>query len=492
MRHYDTIVVGSGFGGSVLAARLAQAGERVLVLERGPWWGQGDGDARQPFPRGMRLGRFVRNVRLNRGRRSHEILLNRRGLFELHGFDHLWALSASGVGGGSLVYANGQGVPSPDYWGAFPPEVSAEDMAVHFKRADEVLNPGVLPDWRSRRHELDRALEASQLGETAPVELAVTFGPDPSRPEPVRNHAGVRQQTCRLCGDCVIGCPHRSKNTLDLTYLALAQRAGAVIRPLSEVSGIGSEQGRYRTRWVDHRSGKASAATSRRLVLAAGTLNTLRLLFAAGVAGVLTPLPDALGRNLSPNGDYASLLWRVKSARRPRVSSSTQFAATRTTPATGCSWARHQRRSTRCRCRRPCAGASGSRGSSSRWDATASFDGRAVRCDAGRSSNPEYFERVEATSRALAAHYEPRRAITNIPFGAASPTVATTHTVGGATMARRLEDAVVDHTGQVRGHAGLYIVDSSILAAPPGIPPSKTVLAMAERIASIAIEGGTP
>lgn len=122
--------------------------------------------------------------------------------------------------------------------------------------------------------------------------------------------------------------------------------------------------------------------------------------------------------------------------------------------------------------------------------ATATFDGRAVRCDAGRAGDAAYFARVEAVSRELARHYGPRSVITNIPFGSASPTVATTHTVGGVAMARRHEDAVVDHTGQVRDRPGLYVVDSSILAAPPGVPPSKTILAMAERIAAIAIETG--
>ncbi|MBX7158854.1 MAG: NAD(P)-binding protein [Acidimicrobiia bacterium] len=498
MRYYDTIVVGSGFGGSVLAARLAQAGEQVLVLERGPWWGQGDGDGeRQPFPRGVRLGRFVRNVRMNKGRRSREIVFNRRGLFEVHGFDHLWALGASGVGGGSLVYANGQGVPSPDYWDAFPPELTAEEMAPYYKLADEVLEPHVLPGWQARQEDLNRALRHSGLGETGAVELAVTFGPDPSTPETVHNAAGIRQQTCRMCGDCVLGCPHRSKNTLDLSYLAMAQRSGAVIHPMSEVVSVSSEPNGYWVHWMDHRSRHVASATSRRLVLAAGTLNTLRLLFAARSAGRLRPLPDALGRHLSPNGDYASLFWRVRSGSagpgvvfnairrsedhaRDGLFLGEASAPVDSLPMPGVlrNWLRQSR----------FIFALG-RDSAT---ATATFDGHAVRCDAGRASDARYFARVEAVTRQLAVHYEPRSVVTNIPFGAGSPTIATTHTVGGAAMARRLEDAVVDHTGEVRGQPGLYVVDSSILAAPPGVPPSKTILAMAERIASIATATGAP
>lgn len=493
MHRYDTIVVGSGFGGSVMAARLAQAGASVLVIERGPWWGQDDGDARTPFPRGARLGRFLRNVRVNRGRRSREIVLSRRGLFELHGFDGLWTLGASGVGGGSLVYANGQGVPTSDYWDVFPPELSSEDMAPHFKRADEVLRPTELPGWEHRRSDFAAALRASGTGEVGPVELAVTFGRDPSAPVTVRNDAGVAQQTCRQCGDCVLGCPHRSKNTLDLTYLPLALRAGAVIRPMSEVTSIASVSGGHRVRWVDHRNGAAEYAEARRLVLAAGTLNTLRLLFAARAEGLLGPLPKALGNRFSPNGDYASLLWRVASGAAPRGA---VFNAVRCSIDQGSDGLFLGEASAPVGSL-PMPGALRRRLEESRFifalgrdngTATAWFDGRSVRSDAGRAIDPDYFAHVERVSRALADSYAPRRTLTNIPFGGGSPTVATTHTLGGAAMARRHEEAVVDHTGQVRGHPGLYVADGSILAAPPGVPPSRTIVAMAERIAAIAID----
>jgi len=496
MRRHDTVVVGSGFGGSVLAARLAQAGDRVLVLERGPWWGMAEGQARQPFPRGARLGRFVRNVRLNRGRRSREVMVNRRGLLEFHGLDGLWTLGASGVGGGSLVYANGQGVPAADYWDSFPPELTVGEMASYFKRADEVLRPSELPDWRERQGDLAKALAGSGLGEIGPVELAVTFGRSASDPISVRNDAGVRQQTCRQCGDCVLGCPHRSKNTLDLTYLALAQRAGAVVRPLSEVTRLASRPGAYQVQWIDHRTGAVESADAPRLVLAAGTLNTLRLLFAARANGDLGPLPDGLGTRVSPNGDYASLLWRIGSGvatpgavfnavrRGSDHARDGLFLGEASAPVESlpmpAALRRHLRES------RFIFALGRDNGT-----ATATFDGRAVRSDVGRASDAAYFDRVEAVSRALADEYGPRRTITNIPFGGGSSKVATAHTLGGVPMARRLEDAAVDHTGQLRGFPGLYVVDGSILAAPPGVPPSKTIMAMAERIAAIALESAS-
>src|SRR5690606_13248117 len=125
--------------------------------------------------------------------------------------------------------------------------------------------------------------EAAHARPTYP-DLAIAWGEDPSRPQRVVNAAGVTQTTCIHCGECMLGCPNMAKTTLDLTYVAAALQAGAQLRALAEVVAIGElAGGGYELRYVDHRDARKQQHTVRadKLVLAAGTLNTLRLLFAA-------------------------------------------------------------------------------------------------------------------------------------------------------------------------------------------------------------------
>ncbi|MBF6357702.1 GMC family oxidoreductase [Nocardia higoensis] len=487
---YDIVVVGSGFGGAIVAARLAQAGARVLVIERGPWWGSGDDEERLPFPRGRTSHRFLRNLRLSGRSRTVDVRVDRRGLFEVHRFDHLWTVGASGVGGGSLVYGDCQASPPPSYWDAFPPEITAAEMAEYIALSASVMRPAELPDWQRRGSDLGAAIGPLGGWKTEPVELAISFGADPDVPASFINSAGAPQTTCRLCNQCVAGCPHRAKNSLDLTYLQSAKRSGAVIEDLSDVSHVGAVTGGYRVRWLDHRTRRTRTADARRLVLAAGALNTTRLLFRSRAAGLLTALPPALGNNFNTNGDQATLLWRVASgpvtrgaifnalAQGESDGDTSLFVGEASAPTSG------RGRLGRELARSRFLFAMGA----SSLDGTLTFDGRGLGCTISRTADRQFYDHVDDVSSRLAKSYRPRRAMANFPFGSRAAGLWTVHMLGGAPMARRAEDAVVDHSGQVLGHPGLYIADGSVLPAAPGVPPSRTISALAERIAALAVE----
>lgn len=494
---FDVIIVGSGFGGAVSAARLAERGLGVLILERGPWWGplQADRPApdRRPVPRGLRgLARLLRGVRVARNERRFERVLRPDGLLEVHLFDRLGAITASGVGGGSLVYTSILDEPDADFWDVFPPEITAAELRPYFDRVRAMLRPSPIPDRPEKNRIFDAAVRAAGLGAPVYPDLAVAWGADPAHPEPVTNAAGVGQSTSTWKSDCFVGSDDGSKTTLDLTYVPRALAAGAELRPLCEVLAVGEGGPGYRVRYLDHRTGARREEAAPRLVLAAGGLNTQRLLFAA--RRLLRSLPrvtDRLGRGFSPNGDLAGLVWRSPRLRDSSVGTSFN-AFTRiedrgrlrfvlgevTLPVEALPLPRRVaaalRRSTGLIAMGRDAGGG-----------TLHFDGRGLVTDAGRGLDRALFSEVEDAMARLARTYDPRAVVLNLPWGRGREGLFTVHPLGGCAMGRDPEAGVTDHLGQVFGHPGLYVADGSLYPAAPGIAPSLTIAALAERQAAL-------
>ncbi|GAC1420299.1 MAG: GMC oxidoreductase [Candidatus Velthaea sp.] len=329
--HFDAIVIGSGFGGSVMAYRLAKAGKRVAVLERGKRYPPGT------FPR---TPREVRNGFWRPSTQHH-------GLFDLWSFKDAEAVVASGVGGGSLIYANvlirkderwfvhhgGRGQAYEDW------PVSRADLEPHYVDVENVLRPQVYPMEYQRDNKTDAMRAAAmQLGiketqwdrvdPTIPQwylpQLAVTFraGAEPPVPGVVfdrgaGNMHGKERQTCRLCGECDIGCNYGSKNTLDYNYLTFAERLGAEIREKCEVEEISpnSRHGSslydisYSQHDVDPPGKTLRTISAKRVILACGTLGTMLLLLRS--AGNLKRLSRMLGKRFSGNGDYLAFAMRA-------------------------------------------------------------------------------------------------------------------------------------------------------------------------------------
>jgi cholesterol oxidase len=493
----DAIVVGSGFGGSVCAARLAQRGMHVLVLERGPWWGPLQRDRaprdRRDLPRGLIGARkLIRSVRLARRGRRREIVFNADGLLEAHRFDHLDAFTASGVGGGSHIYTGIIEEPEPSFFDAFPGDITATEMAPYFERVRQMLRPAAIPTLLPRHRVFQEAVEAAGLPDSERPELAIVWGDDPEHPCRVINAAGVAQWTSRLRGDAFVGCDDGSKTTLDLTYIPVALGAGAELRPLCEAIGIsGSERG-YTVRYRDHRTGNEHTESAPRLILAAGGLNTQRLLFRARDRdGTLPHLPASLGRRFSPNADFAALLWKTAlirdSARGPTFGSLSRIFSggayrflvgeaglpVDALPVPDLLAAPLQSSIILL-----CMGRDASTG-------TMRFDGTGLTTSLGRADDALLYDEMRRLLARLARHYRPARVLFN-PFPFKAPdSLLTVHPLGGCAIGRGPDDGFTDHRCQVFGHPGLFVADGSLYPRSPGIAPSMTIAALAERQAAL-------
>jgi cholesterol oxidase len=290
---------------------------------------------------------------------------------------------------------------------------------------------------------------------------------------------------------------------LDLTYVAVALQAGAQLRALSEVVAIGEipspRGGGYELRYVDHRDARKQQHTVRadKLVLATGTLNTLRLLFAARDRHRTLPrLPMTLGHGFSPNADLGSLFL----AARAHLHDSTRgpsFNAYHRVPEHGGGPLRYLvgelglplsalplprvvARLLGTSALLIAMGADASTG-------TVGFDGEFLRSDVGRELDPDIYDAIEADSAKIAAAYRPTFSWINAPAGRGNRNIATVHPLGGVGIGNHAGDGVVDHRGQVFGHSGLYVADGSLYPRAPGIPPSMTIAALAERQAALML-----
>lgn len=475
---HDAVVIGSGFGGAVSAARLAEAGLRVLVLERGPWWGTsaaGNGSS-QRFPRGVfGMRRAVRAIHWARGHRGRCILLNRSGLLEVHVFDRMTAITGSGVGGGSLIYGDVQAQPDDAFFDFFPEEITADEMRPYYQRVRDVLRPSPFP-VPPRRSSVLKKLAARSGHPFAYLDLAVAWPSDRSNPEQSR------------ATSFLLGSEEGGKRSLDKTYLPLAIRAGVEIRPLCEVVALQRICKEYRVHWFDHAVRKRRISDASLVVIAAGTLGTLRILYNARDRDRSLSLPRGLGRHFSTGGDVAATLFDC-----PEVEDSVYGPS----PSSGVEFEQEGHHSfvifesglpfdslplptpVLRRLRKSVGLAAMGRDSST---GVMRFDGSELRTEASRSMDAEYFGRVESALAEVADAYHPRRI--SLEHGP-NARLTTVHPLGGASIAKNPEDGVVDHTGQVFGNPGLYIADGSLYPHAPGWPPTMTIAALAERQADL-------
>jgi cholesterol oxidase len=314
--HYDAIIVGSGFGGAVTAYRLAEAGHRVCVLERG-----------KAYPPGS----FTRSPY-----RARESFWDpKRGL---HGMYHYWSfrgidsLVSAGLGGGSLIYANvllrkderwfvNEDVNDGGYedW-----PVTRADLDPHYDRVESIMGPQRYPmghePYASTPKTVAFKVAAERLGlDWQLPNLAITFANEGRPPVPGEaiveerpNLHGRTRVTCQLCGECDVGCNFGAKNTLDYNYLTHAKHHGAELRTLCDVRTIEPrEGGGYAVGYAALGEVEPGLQAPRvrltcdRLVLSAGTFGTTNLLLRNRSA--FPRLSRRLGTRFCGNGDLLTL-----------------------------------------------------------------------------------------------------------------------------------------------------------------------------------------
>ena len=513
---YDFVVIGSGFGGSVTAMRLAQKGYRVAVLEAGKRL-----RAEDFATTNWNAFRYFWAPRLRCFGIQNITLL--KGVMVLHG---------AGVGGGSLVYANtlmqpSEAVFADPNWGQAV--AWGRELGPHYETARRMLgvttNPALLESDEalrriSRRMGVEETFHATDVG--------VYFGtPGETVADPYFRGAGPARTGCRLCGGCMVGCRFGAKNTLDKNYLYFAERWGTRIFPETKATRIVPVDGGYEvetrstTAWFGRRGPRFRAA---RVIVAAGVLGTVELLFKnRDVHRTLPRLSPRLGERVRTNGEsilgatsfdahrdfsrgiaigaafHPNSITKIQAVRYPKGSDALRVFGVPLTPDGGFltrplkmlrqilmrlprllklwtirDWAQStvillvmQSVDEHLKLRL----------GRSPWNPFRRLQGEPT-----DKRVPSYLPVAQDAALVLADEIagEPQNIISEVLL----KTPATAHILGGCCIAASAELGVVDERHEVFGHPGLYVCDGSVVPGNLAVNPSLTISAMAERFAA--------
>ncbi|MEU1490213.1 GMC family oxidoreductase [Streptomyces sp. NPDC005776] len=529
---YDVLIVGSGFGGAVSALRLSEKGYRVGVLEAGRRFTPGT------LPK-------------NSWDLKNYLWAPALGLFgiqRVHLLGSVMVLAGAGVGGGSLNYANTLYVPPAPFFedGQWAHITDWQDeLKPYYDQATRMLGVRLNPTMTPSDVHLKATAEAMGVGDTfhlAPVGVFFGDGKDAdgaarAKPggtvaDPYFGGAGPARKACTECGECMTGCRHGAKNTLNENYLHLAEKAGAVIHPMTSVVGITDHpEGGYRVSTVPtDRRGKAKPTPlrARKVVVAAGTYGTQTLLHTMKDRGLLPRISARLGELTRTNSE--GLVGAQTSERRYRKKHGTKPDFTKGVAITS---SIHPDGNTHIE---PVRYGKGSNAMGGLTILQVPYSTHRVLAWLGnitkhptlalRSlSNRRWSERtiiglvMQSLDNSLTAYRKPRgigkglltarqghgapnptqiaeatqsasllaEEINGFPgsnIGELVGTPLTAHFLGGCAIGASAEEGVIDPYHRLFGHPGISVVDGSAVSANLGVNPSLTITAQAERAMS--------
>jgi cholesterol oxidase len=297
---YDWLVIGSGFGGSVSALRLAQKGYRVAMLECGCRFR--DEDFAQTTWEAKRYYWMPK--------------LGLKGIFRLTLFKDVFVASGCGVGGGSLGYANTLYRARPAFYADSQIAGLAEwerELAPHYDEAERMLGVVTYDQDTPADLLLKEYAEELGFGDTyAKTRVGVFLGEaGETVPDPFFDGDGPSRTGCVRCGQCMIGCRYGAKNTLVKNYLHFAEGHGVEIIPertVTDIKPVGAANGsdgysvthEHSGSWVRRDRGRL---TARGVIVSAGALGTNKLLFSCKLRGSLPNISDRLGYLVRTNSE---------------------------------------------------------------------------------------------------------------------------------------------------------------------------------------------